>query len=283
MSTPDTLPRLPPMPPRFPRMCPEPPPSLCQKGLRSPPASSRGFFPVLNFSEFVRSKSSRQHGRAAGTIARDAVGRQAPAEPARQARLPRGGRSGRRAKCSPTPCAPHFGCPRLTRQPPLPVQELTTQLRRVADKENVQKMSHLLFYGPSGAGKKTRIMALLREVRVPREEEEDGGGTRRETAQTRLRQRSPSLWGCWRCCMSVCGKARWSMRIAPPGLTPCERCGRSTGRASKSSRWTCGPSNSSRQRLRSPFSAATTTLSSIHPTSGPTGTNPQKCSHSALK
>jgi hypothetical protein len=24
-------------------------------------------------------------------------------------------------------------------------------------------------------------------------------------------------------------------------------------------------------------------LSSIHPTSGPTGTNPQKCSHSALK
>jgi hypothetical protein len=105
MSTPDTLPRLPPMPPRFPRMCPEPPPSLCQKGLRSPPASSRGFFPVLNFSEFVRSKSSRQHGRAAGTIARDAVGRQAPAEPARQARLPRGGRSGRRAKCSPTPCA----------------------------------------------------------------------------------------------------------------------------------------------------------------------------------
>ena len=46
------------------------------------------------------------------------------------------------------------------------VQELTSQLRRVADKENVHKMSHLLFYGPSGAGKKTRVMALLREVHL---------------------------------------------------------------------------------------------------------------------
>jgi hypothetical protein len=36
---------------------------------------------------------------------RDAVGGQAPAEPARQARLPRGGRSGKRARCSSTPCA----------------------------------------------------------------------------------------------------------------------------------------------------------------------------------
>jgi len=84
--------------------------------------------------------------------------------------------------------APPFGCPRLTRQPPLPVQELTTQLRRVADKENVQKMSHLLFYGPSGAGKKTRIMALLREVRVPREE---GGGRRRHASRNRA-DASPS-------------------------------------------------------------------------------------------
>eukprot|EP00277_Geminigera_cryophila_P035105 CAMPEP_0173130480 /NCGR_PEP_ID=MMETSP1102-20130122/60032_1 /TAXON_ID=49646 /ORGANISM="Geminigera sp., Strain Caron Lab Isolate" /LENGTH=146 /DNA_ID=CAMNT_0014041537 /DNA_START=60 /DNA_END=497 /DNA_ORIENTATION=+ len=51
--------------------------------------------------------------------------------------------------------------------PPCTAQELTSQLRRVADKENVQKMSHLLFYGPSGAGKKTRIMALLREIYGP--------------------------------------------------------------------------------------------------------------------
>jgi replication factor C subunit 3/5 len=43
-------------------------------------------------------------------------------------------------------------------------EELTSQLRRMSDKENVHKMSHLLVYGPSGAGKKTRVMALLREV-----------------------------------------------------------------------------------------------------------------------
>ncbi len=42
--------------------------------------------------------------------------------------------------------------------------DLTAQLRRMACKENVGNMSHLMFYGPSGAGKKTRVMALLREA-----------------------------------------------------------------------------------------------------------------------
>ena len=40
--------------------------------------------------------------------------------------------------------------------------DLTSQLRRMASKESVGNMSHLMFYGP--AGKKTRVMALLREV-----------------------------------------------------------------------------------------------------------------------
>jgi hypothetical protein len=42
--------------------------------------------------------------------------------------------------------------------------DLTTQLKRIASPEAVGNMSHLMFYGPSGAGKKTRVMALLREV-----------------------------------------------------------------------------------------------------------------------
>ena len=45
-------------------------------------------------------------------------------------------------------------------------RDLTSQLRRIASKENVGNMSHLMFYGPSGAGKKTRVIALLREVRI---------------------------------------------------------------------------------------------------------------------
>lgn len=43
-------------------------------------------------------------------------------------------------------------------------EDITQQLQRIGCKENVNRMSHLLFYGPSGAGKKTRVMALLREV-----------------------------------------------------------------------------------------------------------------------
>jgi len=45
--------------------------------------------------------------------------------------------------------------------------ELTEQLRRISDPSVVGDMSHLLFYGPSGAGKKTRVMALLREIYGP--------------------------------------------------------------------------------------------------------------------
>jgi replication-associated recombination protein RarA len=43
-------------------------------------------------------------------------------------------------------------------------EDLTEQLRRISHPDVVGNMSHLLFYGPSGAGKKTRVMALLREV-----------------------------------------------------------------------------------------------------------------------
>lgn len=42
--------------------------------------------------------------------------------------------------------------------------DLTEQLKRISAPDVVGNMSHLLFYGPSGAGKKTRVMALLREV-----------------------------------------------------------------------------------------------------------------------
>ena len=42
--------------------------------------------------------------------------------------------------------------------------ELSEQLKRISSPEVVGNMSHLLFYGPSGAGKKTRVHALLREV-----------------------------------------------------------------------------------------------------------------------
>lgn len=40
--------------------------------------------------------------------------------------------------------------------------DLTDQLRRMASKESVNRMSHLLFYGPSGAGKKTRVSSSPR-------------------------------------------------------------------------------------------------------------------------
>lgn len=59
--------------------------------------------------------------------------------------------------------------------------DLTMQLKRIASPESVGNMSHLMFYGPSGAGKKTRVMALLREVRaVPR-----------SSMQVKLRASSP--------------------------------------------------------------------------------------------
>ena len=41
-------------------------------------------------------------------------------------------------------------------------ENVTKRLVRLA--ENSSNMPHLLFYGPSGAGKKTRIMALLKEI-----------------------------------------------------------------------------------------------------------------------
>lgn len=40
-------------------------------------------------------------------------------------------------------------------------KELTESLKKLATSEN---LPHLIFYGPSGAGKKTRVMCLLREI-----------------------------------------------------------------------------------------------------------------------
>ena len=45
--------------------------------------------------------------------------------------------------------------------------DLTDQLRRMASKESVNRMSHLLFYGPSGAGKKTRVSNQRQACRTP--------------------------------------------------------------------------------------------------------------------
>lgn len=40
-------------------------------------------------------------------------------------------------------------------------KELSTQLKNIVQTGD---FPHLLFYGPSGAGKKTRILALLRQI-----------------------------------------------------------------------------------------------------------------------
>ena len=42
--------------------------------------------------------------------------------------------------------------------------EISTQLKTLA---TTGSLPHMLFYGPSGAGKKTRIMALLRAIFGP--------------------------------------------------------------------------------------------------------------------
>lgn len=44
---------------------------------------------------------------------------------------------------------------------------LNQQLLQLASPEKVQSLPHLLFYGPSGAGKKARVSALLRAVYGP--------------------------------------------------------------------------------------------------------------------
>ncbi len=41
---------------------------------------------------------------------------------------------------------------------------LNEQLKSLSSGENAYDFPHMLLYGPSGAGKKTRVMAILRQL-----------------------------------------------------------------------------------------------------------------------
>jgi len=79
------------------------------------------------------------------------------------------------------------------------LKDQATQLGRLASSGD---LPHLLFYGPSGAGKKTRVMALLRAM--------FGSGVEKVGGVSRACWEEGEGMGAWR------GRSTWGWRGKPP-------------------------------------------------------------------
>ena len=78
------------------------------------------------------------------------------------------------------------------------LKDQATQLGRLASSGD---LPHLLFYGPSGAGKKTRVMALLRAM--------FGSGVEKVGGVSRACWEEGEEMGAWQ------GRSTWGWRVKP--------------------------------------------------------------------